>query len=244
MYTFESRVRFSEIDHHETITLPGIINYFQDCSTFHSEDMGLGIDALKKKQKVWILSFWQVIVNRYPGMGEKVAVSTWSTGFQGLYGTRNFQMKDANQEVLAYANSIWVYMDMEKGRPAKPDPEEIAAYGVEPALDMEYASRKIRLPETVVEGPAFPVRKFQIDTNEHVNNCQYIQMALEVMPECERASQVIVEYKKSAVLGDMIYPRTAEEEMRKVVILGNESGEIFATVEFKAKRKYEEVPCH
>ena len=30
MYAFDSRVRFSEADHHETITLPGIINYFQD----------------------------------------------------------------------------------------------------------------------------------------------------------------------------------------------------------------------
>ena len=231
MYTFESRIRFSEVDHHETITLPGIINYFQDCSTFHSEDMGLGIDALKKKQKVWILSFWQVIVNRYPGMGEKVAVSTWSTGFQGLYGTRNFQMKDANQEVLAYANSIWVYMDMEKGRPAKPDPEEIAAYGVEPALDMEYASRKIRLPETVVEGPAFPVRKFQIDTNEHVNNCQYVEMALEALEEEIQVREIRVEYKKSARYQDIIVPKIAREENRTVVELCDTQDKPYAVVE-------------
>lgn len=231
MYTFESRIRFSEVDHHETITLPGIINYFQDCSTFHSEDMGLGIDALKKKQKVWILSFWQVIVNRYPGMGEKVAVSTWSTGFQGLYGTRNFQMKDANQEVLAYANSIWVYMDMEKGRPAKPDPEEIAAYGVEPALDMEYASRKIRLPETAVEGPAFPVRKFQIDTNEHVNNCQYVEMALEALEEEIQVREIRVEYKKSARYQDIIVPKIAREENRTVVELCDTQGKPYAVVE-------------
>ncbi|MGF0017422.1 acyl-[acyl-carrier-protein] thioesterase [Sporofaciens sp. SGI.106] len=231
MYTFESRIRFSEVDHHETITLPGIINYFQDCSTFHSEDMGLGIDALKKKQKVWILSFWQVIVNRYPGMGEKVAVSTWSTGFQGLYGTRNFQMKDANQEVLAYANSIWVYMDMEKGRPAKPDPEEIAVYGVEPALDMEYASRKIRLPETVVEGPAFPVRKFQIDTNEHVNNCQYVEMALEALEEEIQVREIRVEYKKSARYQDIIVPKIAREENRTVVELCDTQDKPYAVVE-------------
>ena len=231
MYTFESRIRFSEVDHHETITLPGIINYFQDCSTFHSEDMGLGIDALKKKQKVWILSFWQVIVNRYPGMGEKIAVSTWATGFQGLYGTRNFQMKDENQEVLAYANSIWVYMDMEKGRPAKPDPEEIAVYGVEPALDMEYASRKIRLPETVVEGPAFPVRKFQIDTNEHVNNCQYVEMALEALEEEIQVREIRVEYKKSARYQDIIVPKIAREENRTVVELCDTQGKPYAVVE-------------
>ena len=41
MYTFESRVRFSEADHTELLTLPGLVNYFQDCSTFQSEDIGI-----------------------------------------------------------------------------------------------------------------------------------------------------------------------------------------------------------
>ena len=39
MYTFHSRVRYSEIDADGHITLDNIINYMQDCSTFHSEDL-------------------------------------------------------------------------------------------------------------------------------------------------------------------------------------------------------------
>ena len=41
-YTIDGRIRFSEVDHTRRITLPGIVNYFQDCSTFQSEDLGLG----------------------------------------------------------------------------------------------------------------------------------------------------------------------------------------------------------
>ena len=33
---------YSEIDHRDQLTLPALINYFQDCSTFHSEDVGMG----------------------------------------------------------------------------------------------------------------------------------------------------------------------------------------------------------
>ena len=69
-YTIEGRIRYSEIDHHGTVTLPGIINYFQDCSTFQSEDIGEGRAKLAKKKRAWILSYWQVIVDRYPKMGE------------------------------------------------------------------------------------------------------------------------------------------------------------------------------
>ena len=53
-YSFQSRVRFSEIDHTEKITLPGIINYFQDCSTFQSESLGLGVDYFARHGKMCI----------------------------------------------------------------------------------------------------------------------------------------------------------------------------------------------
>lgn len=134
---------------------------------------------------------------------------------------------------FAYANSVWVFMDMEKGRPARPEPEDVLPYGSEPALEMEYEDRKIRLPENLEEKPSFPVRKYHIDTNEHVNNCQYVQMALEVLPEETRVRQIRVEYKKSAVLGDVIFPKVAREENRIVTELCDENGKPYAVIEIK-----------
>ena len=55
-YTTEGRIRFSEVDHTRRITLPGIVNYFQDCSTFQSEDLGLGIMHCSERKRAWILS--------------------------------------------------------------------------------------------------------------------------------------------------------------------------------------------
>ena len=146
MYTYESRGRFSEVDHYEAMTLPSIINYFQDGSIFQSEDIGLGVDYLKEKKRAWVLSSWQVVIGRYPRIGEKIRIGTWATGFQGLYGYRNFCMWDEKGAKAAYANSIWVYMDLEKQRPARPPKEEVEKYGTEEALEMEYAPRKIALP--------------------------------------------------------------------------------------------------
>lgn len=231
MYTIDSRVRFSEVDHNETITLPGIINYFQDCSTFHSEDIGLGMDYLKERGKVWILSSWQVVVERYPVIGERIDVSTWATGFQGLFGTRNFRMRDEQKNTVAYANSVWVFMDVKKGRPARPGVSDIEKYGTEPALDMDYASRKIALPENALKKDTFPVRKYHIDRNEHVNNCQYVQMALEVLEKEMKVKQVRVEYKKSAVYNDIILPKVAEEKGRTIVELCDMDEKPYAVVE-------------
>lgn len=231
-YTINGRVRFSEIDHTRKMTVPAIINYFQDCSTFQSEDLGVGLDVLREKKKAWILTYWQIVVDRYPKMNEEIQVSTWASKFKGMLADRNFCMTDAAGEKLAYAQSVWVYMDMEKGRPVRPDQEEVDAYGQCEPLEMNYESRKIALPEKSESLEAFPVRRYHIDTNEHVNNCQYVQMAMEMIDKERMIRQVRVEYKKSAVLGDMIVPRIGERDDRTVVELCTTDGELYAAVEF------------
>ena len=60
------------------------------------------------------------------------------------------------------------------------------------ALDMPYEGRKISLPEETEVLEAFPVRRYHIDTNEHVNNCQYVQMALEFLPADRQFRQIRV----------------------------------------------------
>ena len=79
----------------------------------------------------------------------------------------------------------------------------------------------------------FPVRKYHIDTNEHVNNCQYVQMALEVLPRDILVSQVRVDYKKSAVLGDKIFPETAQKKDRVIVRLCDEDRKPYAVMNLK-----------
>ena len=48
MYTFESRIRYSETDSDGKLAMASLINYFQDCSTFQSEDLGLGVECLQE----------------------------------------------------------------------------------------------------------------------------------------------------------------------------------------------------
>ena len=232
-YTFDTRIRYSECDHRGTLTLPGIINYLQDCSTFQSEDIGFGVEKIKEQKRAWILSYWQIVVERYPKMMEKVTVGTFASKFKGIIGERNFFLNDAEGRRIVSAASVWVHMDTERMRPVRPSEEEINAYGEEEPLDMEHEGRKIVLPEHIKELESFPIRRYHIDTNEHVNNCQYVQMALEMIPADKIIRQVRVEYRKSAVYGDVIYPKLAEAVDCTVVELCDAQGNIFAVVEFK-----------
>lgn len=147
-YYFDSRIRYSELDENLCLPLHGLINYFQDCSTFQSEELGIGVEYLKEKGRLWVLTSWQIRIFRYPSLGEAVRTGTWACGFHGFVGMRNFVMETAEGEMLACAYSEWAYMDPAAGRPVRADAGEVQRYGMEEPLEMEYAGRKSLCPES------------------------------------------------------------------------------------------------
>lgn len=239
MFSFTSRIRFSETDTKEQLALPSIINYFQDCSEFHSQSVGSGAGSLG--QYAWVLNAWQIVINRYPKRNETITIGTKPHKFKGIEGHRNFIIKNEQDETLVYANSIWTYFDMNKLRPAKITQDQFDCYTLEEPLDMEYAPRKINI--TDIEISTLPtiyqttVQRSQLDMFGHMNNCQYVSIAYNCLPEDDTVHQVRVEYKKSALLHDEILVKQFVTEERIVVLLTNASEDIFAIVEFKNRCK-------
>lgn len=233
MYCLESTVKYSELDADGQMSLPSLLNRLQDCCILHSEEIGIGLEALRRQQRAWVLSFWQVVVRRYPKIREEIRTYTWPYGFKGFLGYRNFKIADASADVVAYANSIWTYLDTQTGMPARIPKEVVERYGLEAPYQMECADRKIRLEEGMQ--PKEPVRigRFHIDTNHHVNNGKYVMIAQEYLPEDFKVQEIRAEYKKAAVFHAMVYPRVKELDGRILISLENEAAEPYAVIEFR-----------
>ncbi len=238
MYSFDSRVRYSEIGDDGRLSLSAIANYLQDCGTFQSEALGIGLRYLYDEHKAWLLNSWQIESKKDIHFGEMITISTWSYDFKTLYGFRNFTIDNEAGERCVEANSIWILVDTDTMRPIKVTKEDAGLYGKEPKLDMDYHDRKIKLPSTLpVLRPEFRVPKQFIDTNGHVNNSRYILMAEEFLPEGFHTDKVFVEYKKAAVFGDTIVPKVYFEENILYVTLNNIDGQTFAIVEFTGRKE-------
>ena len=231
MYSFDSRIRYSEIDKTGKLSLTSLINYFQDCSNFQSVDLGLGYEVLKERGKGWILSSWHIEIYNIPKLCERVTIGTFASGFKGFYGNRNFVMFDEKGDYLACADSLWVLVDTKTGRPIKPAPEDIELYELGKPLDLKTEGRKINPIEGSTVFPSFMIQKHHLDTHEHVNNSQYIQMAMEVIPEEIELKKLRVEYKKSALYGDIVIPKMGSDGSRTVVELCDKEGQPYALVE-------------
>lgn len=172
MYSFESRIRYSEVDQNQELSVTGIINYLQDCSTFQSEDLNLGITYLQEHHRAWWLSSWQIVIERYPRLGEEIVVSTWPYDFKGIYGYRNFTICDKREIIwLRPIPSGFSLIQKQDVRFAlRRVISEAMEAGRKSGWEMDYAPRRILIPENAVKMPVITVLPHHIDTNRHVNN--------------------------------------------------------------------------
>lgn len=239
MYQFTTRIRFSQVDFTGRLTPQAIIDMFQDCANFHSLSIGATVDYFKEKKKAWVLSAWQIVLDSYPVMGDEVVVKTAAYDFTPMFGMRNFSLSAPEGIVYVRANSHWVLLDTETGRPLRITKEDAQIYGQgEQPMEMEYAPRKLPVPKELEQGEAIRVMKCHLDTNQHMNNCQYVQLAMEYLPEELELGQIRVEYKVSAKYGDIIVPYYHMGEDGLVVVLKDQKDDrIFAVVSMERRKQ-------
>ncbi len=237
MYSYDFRVGFSQSDDSRLMTVPAIIDMFQDCSCFHSDDLGVGFDYLIPIEMVWIINYWEVEIIRRPKYGERLLVGTFPYDFKGFFGYRNFCLQEINDdgtpgEAIVKANSLWLLMDWANMRPAKVTDKMKTAYVLEEKLDMTYSPRKITVPDVPAEQlERVTVGRHHLDGNGHVNNGQYIKIAMGSLTSKDDYKRLRVEYREQAHLGDIIQPMLYRDGDTSVIVLTGETGNIYTIVE-------------
>ena len=235
MYTYETRVGFSQVDTNRVMKIEELTAVFQDVTCFQGEELGVGFEYLEPMKKAWVLNAWQIDVKRFPKFNEKITVATFPTTFKSFIGNRNFFVKDEAGEMIVVANSVWTFMDMEKLRPSKVDEKFYEVYPLEEPLDMEYLPRKIDLPDSeewkITKKEALKIREYHLDSNMHVNNGQYVQIASGFLKRGIPYNRLRVEYRKQAMLGDAVIPVVYEKENACIVALCYEENNAYAVIE-------------
>lgn len=233
MYSYDAIVRYSETGGRKKSNMASLANYFQDCAILQSENVGIGLDYLADHHRAWFLISWQIEVDRYPAMGEKIKVRTWAYDFKASLGFRNIDILDENGIRIVKAASIWSYVDTETLRPARIEDEVSEAYPMEPAIDMEYAPRKIKLFDDHNVVDTRKVMQYQIDSNNHMNNEAYIALAQEYVEDISAIKALRAEYKMQYVKDDVIVVKRAQKENLLQILLCDEKSVIKCVVQFE-----------
>lgn len=230
MFTYNTKVGYSKVDKNEQVPIYEIMNYLQDCTNFHSESLGMGHKYMEAIGKAWVLVAYKIKINKPIKLGQDICVGTAPTGFDSLYGTRQFFIKDNEGEYLVQADTIWVLIDLDRRRPTRITEEDSKNYEIETLFEGVTSKRKIRFKGEKHKLPAFDVKKTYIDSNGHMNNADYLRVAVEYLPEGFGCKEMDIVYNKEAMEGETIIPYIYEEEDGVGISFEDEKGGLHTTI--------------
>lgn len=211
----EYEIYYFQINRKQEATPVSILQYLEDVAIAHSEAVGLGVEQLLAQKTGWVLNHWLLKMQQYPRQGEKISIETWASDFERFYGRRKFRLSDSQGRYLGEADSLWVFLNLEKRRPIRIPDHFVSAYGLVQSGKEEDFQELSKLTD-VQRSMQFKVRQSDIDTNGHVNNTRYVDWMLEGIQEDflqhHKVAELEVIYKKETKYGAAVSSETQRSD--------------------------------
>ncbi|GHT58381.1 hypothetical protein FACS1894109_12520 [Spirochaetia bacterium] len=225
MYQIKTQVFLSGSDVNGRLRFDAAMDMMQDCSVLWTESEIEFKKYLIDNNLIMILVNRQADVLRMPLYKEHLTVETSIYECKGAFGMRNTVIYDDSHKPCLVSWATGAFVDMNTARPFRLPPEINDAIVIDPKIEMDYAGRRIDVPETPdllpedKKFPPFVVTSLDIDLNRHMNNGRYIKAAMNFLPDDFIISRFRVEYKKPAARGDLLYPVVKRPNHDKIYIL-------------------------
>ncbi len=232
MYTLDYLVTTSTCDSEGRLKLYSALQMMQDCSEMWIDSEPAARKFFNDNDMTQLLATRQVEVIRVPRFKERLTVTTSIYEVMPMYGFRNTFIRDAQGNPCYRTWSMGAFVDLATGKLARISDDAIASLTLEPKQEMNYRGRRISLPKqdgTVMD----PVRvmRADIDYNRHMNNANYVRIAMELLPEGFEVRDMRVEYRIAARLDDLLTPTVYSIEGGYIVSLAV-NGQPSAIIEF------------
>lgn len=239
VYTNRYVVGIEQIGVNNEITTKSLLSLMEDIASLHSATVGYGVYDVQTSRTGWILLNWRIKVIRRPKYNEVINAKTWSRRIDRLCAYRDFEFTDEDGNVTVIGTSRWVLFNVDTRRPLWLDEEIAALYQSEPDKQMfEDEIVQIQYDRELLEravSKEYTVTRRDIDINRHMHNINYLDAALEIIPqeiyEKGHFDDVLVQYKKELKLYDKVDCRYICIENRHIVVMRT-GHNVNAVVEF------------
>ena len=109
------------------------VRLLQDAAIAHTRQNGWTPEELHEKGWTWMVRSHFIEYLQPARAGEQILVETWVHSFKKIRSTRKYRfIRPSDGAVLARAETDWVFMNFQTGRPVPIPPDVLAAYTVVP----------------------------------------------------------------------------------------------------------------
>ena len=218
-YEENRKISYFQVDGNTLMTPAALLSDLQEAAINHSDTLGYSVEYLSEKQTGWAVLNWHLQIARMPKLGETITIETWCEKCRRMQAIRCFNVLDEKKEVILKGISRWIYMDLEKRKPANIPDDMIEKYhsGQESAIPNE----KFIMPKEGVGEPAvvhgLMITRRDTDSNGHANNVKYLEWAMDDVPDeiydTMHMVDVRIVYRKECVRGTEVILKTYIEDI-------------------------------
>lgn len=220
------RVRHYECDAYGHVNHANYLRYMQEAALDASAAVGYDEARYVSLGTLWLIHETDIEYLRSLHYGDEVEVTTWVGDFRRVRSRRFYELRHVGTgELVARANTDWVYIDRRSGRPAAVPQTMIDAFAPPGIGDDSLADSQPRDRFPPAPPPPSGVFTMQrhvewrdIDSAQHVNNAAY----LNYMEECGILAAASVGWSMGRMRGEgfAIFARRHQIEYRQQAQLG------------------------
>lgn len=176
--TSHYRVRHYECDANGHLNHANYLRYMEEAAFEASAAVGYSRARFEALGTLWLARETYIEYLHPLYYGDEVRIVTWAADFRQVRSIRKYEFY-RGEELVAQAQTDWVYLDRQTGRPATIPPEMIRAFSGDGAVE---TLARPAFPQA----PPAPAGVFElakrvewrdIDTAQHVNNAVYLSYA-------------------------------------------------------------------
>ena len=180
IFTKKYTITFDDVT--DTLELKNIslMKYLVDAAGMHSETVGYGLSTINQTH-----------------------IKTCVEQLSHSLSTRNFEVY-IKDKLVAIASTKWIMVNPEDHSVAITTDEIVNAYGPVDKKVFEKPIPKLHIPDSIDKVKTYTIERRDIDSNNHVNNLKYLEIALELLSDDDYTetgfSEIIVNYKNECKL--------------------------------------------
>ncbi len=198
-------------DLNQLMRADAFLDMAQQIAVKGAEHLNFGRDRMLEFGCAWVLARMQVKFEKKVYFDEKIRMSTWHKGINGLYFIRDYRL-ETPAGTAVNSTSSWIVMNLESRKICRDD-EIMRIVPADSQCDdvaIEANAPRIVFPRGVVpeEIGSHCVKYSDLDYNGHVNNVKYTAWVLDSLPQdlvCGHfLREVSINFNKEARRGDTV----------------------------------------
>jgi acyl-ACP thioesterase len=186
--------------------MQGLLRVFQDVSYLRAEDRGRGVAYQAQVGRAWFVLSWNIRLHEPPALSTSYAVDTYFYRARHALCNERLTLRGEGDKALAAADVLWGYVDTRAQQPTDCPQDYWEAQDFREAPSDACITRKIKIPAGGEELSPLTVREVHLDTNGHVNNVRFTELAM-TLAGCEvGVRELHAEFLRQTFGHTVLYP--------------------------------------